>query len=326
MFDRVRRASLRARKPGVVPLLSLVVLLGTAGLGGIGPSGAATAGPSPSHEVDTIGVVSFNAWHDLTVRAAWRDARDLVGRGGIDVIGWQEMERFDTVLDRLERLGFESQNFGGRAGEDAVSWRSSVFELVAAEKFLMHPGVPGTRYGVPARYVVRVSLRHRSTGRLLTVLNTHVNHKIENVNRPGHPLHTTNLRYARLHFGKLRDLWLEEPDTTDWTVGTADLNVDHLPDRRVRYWGFPTQQLGDVAVPSWSALGARGMPDTYTGLGQHRKIDYVMLARRDRGHDAQFVSHRVLRGLRSDHRPLLARIALYAEDPVDAPVTAAAAP
>jgi len=237
-----------------------------------------------------------------------------------------ERERCLMLLDRLQGLGFQSQNFGGRAGEDAISWRSSVFELVAAERFLMHAGVPGTRYGVPARYVVRVSLRHRATGRLLTVLNTHVNHKIENIKRPGRPLRTTNLRYARRHLAKLRDLWLAEPDSTDWTIGTADLNVDHGPDRRVRYWGFPTRQLGAVAVPSWSALGTRGMPDTYTGSGQHRKIDYVMLARRDRGHDAGFVSHRVLRGLRSDHRPLLARIALYAEGPVDDPVTAAAAP
>ena len=300
-----------------------LVVLSTA-LALTGPSSRdAVAAPGaedpPLPVVATIGVVSFNAFHDLSVDAAWHDARDLTGRAGVDVIGWQEMELFDDVLARLHERGFESQNFPGRAGEDAVSWRSDVFELVEAERILMHEGVDETPYPIPPRYVVRVVLRHRASGRLLTVLNTHANHKTENLDRPGHPLRTLNMRYARGHFARLRELFLAD-EGSDWTVGTADLNVDQGPDRRVRYWGFPFAQLRGVAVSSWTALGARGMRDTFSSAGQHRKIDYVLLARRDVRHDASFVSHRVLTGMRSDHRPVLARIELRAE------VTAAAAP
>ncbi|RYP87096.1 hypothetical protein EKO23_07460 [Nocardioides guangzhouensis] len=312
---------------------------------------ALTAGPAPAvvdHQprtsaagrtadgpatVDAIGVVSFNAYQDLPLRRAWQDAVTLTSRADVDVIGWQEMNPFGTVLDRLEARGFDSQTFPGRASEVAVSWRRSVFDPVSAERFLMHEAVAETRFPLPRRYVTRVVLRHRASGRLVTVLNTHANHKIEDLARPGRPLRTVNMRLARVHFRKLRALW--QQDVGDLTVGTGDLNVDHGPDQRVRHWGFPAARLAGLAVSSWQALGWRGRRDTFTAMGQHRKIDYVFVARRDLGTDATFLRQRVLTGLSSDHRPLLAVLALRAAPPApdvpdepapDPTVTDAAAP
>ena len=113
-----------------------LVVLSTA-LALTGPSSRdAVAAPGaedpPLPVVATIGVVSFNAFHDLSVDAAWHDARDLTARAGVDVIGWQEMELFDDVLARLHERGFESQNFPGRAGEDAVSWLDADTMSIAA--------------------------------------------------------------------------------------------------------------------------------------------------------------------------------------------------
>jgi endonuclease/exonuclease/phosphatase family metal-dependent hydrolase len=289
------------------------------------PPRTASTGPVGARPatVDELGVVSFNAYQDLPLHRAWRDAVALTSRADVDVIGWQEMDRFGVVLARLEARGFDSQTFPGRASEVAVSWRRSVFEPVSAEPFLMHETLPGTRFPIPRRYVTRVALRHRASGRVVTVLNTHANHKIEDLDRPGRPLRTANARMARVHFRKLRALWLQ--DVGDLTVGTGDLNVDHGPDQRVRYWGFPAARLAGLAMSSWQALGWRDRRDTFTAMGQHRKIDYVFLARRDRGVDASFVRQRVLTGFASDHQPLLAVLALH-PGPPGPEVTDAAAP
>jgi endonuclease/exonuclease/phosphatase family metal-dependent hydrolase len=333
MPTSVSRVGTRHRDRLAVVLTALVVGL-AASTGAAPPSwaGSSTGADRPgapamrSAVVDELGVVSFNAWQDLSPARAWRDAAAIAARHDVDIIGWQEVHRFGTVLARLQARGFTSQTFAPscadvslgsacRASEVAVSWRHQSFELVVAERFLMHEAVAGSRYPVPRRFVTRVVLRHRATGRLVTVLNTHANHKIEDLDHPGRPLGTTNMRRARSHFRRLAGLWDEQ--VGDVTVGTADLNVDHGPDQRVRYPGFPAARLADVAVSSWRALGWRRMPDTFTALGQHRKIDYVFVARRDLGRDAAFVRHRVLTGLRSDHRPVLAVVALLADSPAE---------
>ena len=91
-------------------------------------------------------------------------------------------------------------------------------------------------------------------------------------------------------------------------MATGDLNVDYTADARVRADGFSADALHGLGIPSYAALPMADLLPTHPGSGRY--IDYVFLDRRTYGERAAFVSHRVLTGYDSNHRPIVARIAL----------------
>jgi endonuclease/exonuclease/phosphatase family metal-dependent hydrolase len=277
---------------------------------------AATAeGPPPASRPgrkllrrQQIGVVTFNQYRKLSVSQARADARSITSRPQVDVIGWQEAYASGPVFAELRRRGWETRWFRG-AKELAVSWRRSTFEFVSAKSRLVASGMAPTvgRYPFRNRYVIRVTLRLRSTGDQLSVINTHLPQKIEDFDRPGRWTTTGNAIKARYQLNRLATEWRRAPGR--WVVGTGDYNVDARVDARRRLPGGPRVVLGDLAVPSYAALGMEGLRPTHPPTD--RLIDYVHAARRDlRADHLRFVSQRVLGGLWSDHNALLVRVDL----------------
>lgn len=262
--------------------------------------------PPPPRPV-VVGVASANQWAQLPVDAIRQDALALAGRRMVDVIGWQEAERSRSVFAALGDRGWDTRQFGGPAGSLAVSWRRAKFELESADSRRVAFGVDYTtgRYPFGHRFVQRVTLRHKDTGRLLSVINTHLPHKIEDLDRPGHWLGTSNAARARFQLARMTKEWRSAPGR--WVVGTGDYNFDARSDARMRPHDGLRDALGEYAVSSYAALGLDGIGPSHPPTGRY--IDYVHAARSGlREGNLEFVRHRMIGGLVSDHNAVLARI------------------
>lgn len=265
--------------------------------------------PEPEPRPVVIGVASANQWAQLPVDQIRADALALVARDDIDVIGWQEADRSRSIFAAIKGRGWDTRQFSGAAGSLAVSWRRAEFELVSADSRRVAYGVDYTmgQYPFPPRFVQRVTLRHRPSGELLTVINTHLPHKIEDLDRPGEWLGTSNAARARFQLARMKRDWRKAPGR--WTVGTGDYNFDARSDARARPHDGVRDALGEYAVSSYAALGLDGLAASHPPTGRY--IDYVHAARGalHRG-EMEFVRHRMIGGLHTDHNAVLARIRL----------------
>lgn len=265
--------------------------------------------PEPKPRPEVIGVASVNQWAQLPGDQIRADALSLVARDEIDVIGWQEADDSRPVFATLADRGWDTRQFSGAAGSLAVSWRRAKFELVSADSRRVAYGVDYTmgQYPFPPRFVQRVTLRHRSSGEQLTVINTHLPHKIEDLDRPGEWLGTSNAARARFQLARMKRDWRTAPGR--WVVGTGDYNFDARSDARHRPHDGVRDALGEYAVSSYAALGLDGLGASHPPTGRY--IDYVHAARGalHRG-ELEFVRHRMVGGLYTDHNAVLARIRL----------------
>jgi endonuclease/exonuclease/phosphatase family metal-dependent hydrolase len=272
----------------------------------------------PGEVLTTIGVVSYNALRHLPLERARRDWDRLTGRDDVDLIGWQESKSpaFRRLYPRYRARGWETWHWPDPDGPIslAVSWRTATFELLDVSFRRMHRGgyPRETTDPFPARWVVTAQLRHRATGRTVTLLNTHVNQHIETGERFERNL---NAKRAKKHLATLARMWDTAPGSV--VLGTGDYNFDFADDSRAKPAGGITRAFRGHATSTYQALGLDGLRPTR----KTRWIDYVFVADRSlrragagarRGSGtAQIARHRVLGGYASDHAPLLARIRVY---------------
>jgi endonuclease/exonuclease/phosphatase family metal-dependent hydrolase len=284
----------RTLRPTVVP-----VARGAQAAAGIAPVRLA-----PS---DT-GVATMNLYRKQPRRSAAADVRRLTARSDVDVVGWQEADRFPGILHDVP--GWTTKTF--RRGKDvtelATSWRSSEFRLLSSRLRRVALGLSWRegRYPFDTRLVAVVRLEHRATGRVLTVLNTHLPQRIENRDRPGRWLSTINSIRARAQLKRIAEIW--EHTEGRWVIGTGDFNFGARADAHERPTGGPVRALRGVAVSSYQKLGI-GIGPTHPPTA--RNIDYVWVDRSALRNDLiAFRWHGALIGYHSDHRPLLALVRL----------------
>ena len=256
-----------------------------------------------------IGVVTMNEFNQLSIAQARADAVSVTSKSAADIVGWQEARGFGPVFGTLKDRGWATRRFPSGAKELAVSWRRAEFAYVGATSRLVAFGVDEVtgRYPFGNRYIIRVTLRHRATGRLLSVINTHLPHKSEDRDRPGHWTRTSNAARARFQLERMRREWETAPGR--WVVGTGDYNFDARADARVGLRRAPAKALASVARAAYAVLGGGDLRPTHPPTGRY--IDYVHAARSDlESGEIKFLSQRTLFGFHSDHRPLLVRMVL----------------
>lgn len=302
-------------------LLSGVLLLVAACAGSPGappaapPGGrSAPAARLPGRVVDTLGVASVNVYRHLPRTDAMADALRITGERQVDVIGWQETraDYFPEVKARLARRGWDTWQLWQPDGPFwlAVSWRRDVLSLVDGSWTEVHGGAGKQRTDLPypPRGYLVVTLRHRASGRLLTVVDTHLNQGIET---GAGFTDRVNAEDARTHLRRLAQVWDQVPG--DLVVGTGDFNFDYADDSAAHPAGGIWDTQHGHATSSYDVLGLDGVKPTRGS----RWIDYVWIADRTlrvRPEDpgtGQFVEHESLAGFHSDHRPLVARIRWY---------------
>ena len=266
---------------------------------------------SPARSANAV-VATFNVLQYRSARKVRRYMLRLARRRDVGVIGWQAADGRRPVFARMRARGWRTTRFRGPAAELPVSWRAREFSLVSAAQHRMHGGRDRVAFPFPARYVTRVTLRHRVTGRTMTVLNTHVNHRTTQLRHPGRWRRGVNAALARRHLARLAPMWLASPGR--YVVGTGDFNIDYRSDRRRRPHGGPTRVFRGRAVANWTALGSRGVRRTIRSSSAPRNrwlYDTVYASTRSVNNGwLRFTGQRVLRGYRSDHLPVLVRFRL----------------
>ena len=259
----------------------------------------------------TFGVASANAYRHLNLDQAKADWDRLTSREGVDLIGWQESksDQFRTLYPQYRDQGWDTWFWPDPDTGPislAFSWRTSAFDLLDVETQRMHKGgyPRETDDPFPARWLVKATFRHRETGRVIVLLNTHLNQHIETGQGFEKNL---NARRAKTHLRKLATIFRETAaDPAVTVIGTGDYNFDYADDSKARPTGGITDRFEGVATSSYQALGLDGVPPTL----RTRWIDYVFLADSS-AKKAQFAQHRSLPKGNSDHSPLVARIRLY---------------
>ena len=296
-------------------LLATLVMLALIG-GATSPAYAAEredrASERSAPRTKAVWVATFNLFHELPAKAARRDIRRLAARPRLDVIGWQEMWGREGVLRRLEKQGWSTWIPAGEARQDPISWRTASFELLSTETYLAHQAATLKRHrkDVPRKFFNRVTLRHRATGRVVSVFNNHVIPTIESQGqgKPGHPVRP-RIRWAQQHWDRLERAMRAAPGRA---IVVGDFNVDAFVDLEVRHPAMQFAHLRDSLASSWQVLGGdRSVALTHPTTGRH--IDYVMVGRRALKRGVLVPTRQqVIEGLRSDHRPLAVKVRVRA--------------
>lgn len=258
-----------------------------------------------------IGVATFNQYVDLTTAEATEDALALTARDAVSIIGWQEGFSNGPVYQRLVQDGWATKRYVATKGarELAVSWRKDEFALVGSALHKLADGVAegDGLYPFGTRYALRVTLRDRTTGERLSVLNTHLPQRVEDLDNPGTWRTTKNAQRAARQLERLTEIWEQAPGR--WVVGTGDYNIAALADQRARNDGGIVRAYAGIARSSYSVLGFAGLAPTHPT--SKRFIDYVHVATPAlRAGRIELLRQRTPRGLTSDHRPLLVRMRL----------------
>ncbi|MFT4286873.1 hypothetical protein [Nocardioides sp.] len=256
-----------------------------------------------------LAVISYNIRRKQTLDSVAAEAARLAALPDAGVIGWQEAFDHREALEPLGSLGWHTAYFDP-ATEVPISWRDDLFELVDTDQTQMHEGWPGLRRDriKPGRHVTQVTLRHRASGQLLSVLNTHVTSRAQDRSTGGWRDRTAAER-ARQHLAHMAGMWRRVPGR--WAIATTDLNIDHAQDAAAPLPGGPRESFAGLAVSNWDALGTLGPTVTMRATGEQWVYDYVFAARRCLEDDTlAFDSQELLDGFNSDHLPLLVRFRL----------------
>lgn len=261
----------------------------------------------------TVGVASYNVFLDLTFDQQKADLDRLTSNPRVDVIGFQEAADAKTLLDRLPTgWAYYMAKPDGNGREVPVAYRTTRFTFVSARTVKMHDGMealvknPGPLdRAFPPRFTTEVVLTETKSGQSFTVFDTHTNQRTEafQIGKPGVAWNNINAAAAKTHFKTMTDM--VKDSKSRYVVVVGDLNWDYVADQIKRPAGFVEGTLGTVAVSSYESLGLGTLPPSAPDSGRY--IDYVMLTKASK---AAFTGQDILFGYNSDHRPVLATIAL----------------
>jgi endonuclease/exonuclease/phosphatase (EEP) superfamily protein YafD len=296
-----------------------LVIIGALGLG-LSPSAGASPTPSTASAAEPaasrIRIATFNTAATSSTRQGFNDVKDLLAAGP-DIVALQEMsswERRERVRKRL--LDCETCTWDGWIpvpavqGGQPVLWRSDKFTFlgrdwieVAPETFVGDRGAgPSTMH---AKYVVRVRLQDKVSGRTIWILNNHFVPTVEGSDGNRNDNYRRTRLYAR-HMSGLQAVIdkIRTEEGAGLVFVTGDFNVNYRKDKIAQDPIFP-----------YAALSTRGLRSSYFKLGEpatgthvldngfdKRLIDYVHFKRTRR---VTAMGQQIVRGMNSDHRPLI---------------------
>lgn len=235
-------------------------------------------------------VMTQNVQFNRPVGDILADVRKITGMA--DFAGLQETSdraKRARIVEMLDEIGWNHWFPDPGGYENMAIWNDSVFSLESTRSVLTHGGQAGV---TPPRYINTVILRHRATGKLIALVNTHA---ISQGARDGGRV--TNERTARLkkHIGMLRDEIALARKTTPNVIATGDLNVNYLLDRKYKIAGLPTATLGSLVdfdmpiKPSWGGTALFDYVMRAKGSDLTRTSAMMIAARSD--HDGVYVKY-----------------------------------
>lgn len=266
-------------------------------------------------EAETYRVVSFNIRYDnpRDGEDAWPKRRDRVAELLLelspDLIGLQEVlsRQRDDLRERMP--GYEIYSVGRDDGADrgeaaTILWKRDRFEQQGAETFWLsptpdRPGSKGWDAALP-RIVSHVTLRDRTSGRIVHLFNTHFDHQGETARRESGAL--------------LRRRILESVGDQAWVaIGDFNARPDGVPLRRLRGLNddgsVDDDQADTIWLDAYEAAAKRTGPDsTWNGFREiepGQRIDHLIVAPSTTVESFDVLDRRYDGRFPSDHLPIV---------------------
>ena len=304
----------------VSPVVARVALLGVAVLTLSLMSSTTSAAPGAMRghaNSSKFSVATYNAEARQTPAKTVRSLARILDTEA-DIIALQEMSspaKRKLVRKRFlncKRCVWDAYMPGPAVpGETPVLFRSRHYRLEASgtrqvtkDTYVGRAGAgPAT---IRAKYVTWVRLRDLRSGRAVHVLNNHTVPSVQG--KGGGPNYQLpkRLKLYRKHMAGVQRLVRQVTRRYPWSLVfvVGDLNVNYRRDRVVTPSIFPYRRLGNVGLrASYRALGVPRMGTHKLASGNgSRLIDHVYFRPR---RSLVPTSQRIMKGLASDHRPLL---------------------
>jgi endonuclease/exonuclease/phosphatase family metal-dependent hydrolase len=329
MSVQVRRAPRRAHLFALLAFGTVLALAisgsGSAAAGsGSGANGGSNDGNSTPQEwsPSRTRIVTYNTSFDVPPRGVRSDLRHLA-QTGVGIIALQEMggrnrraAARDALVDCASCHYSTTMPTGGKGANTPIFWRNDRFVLRRAgvqkltDKTYVGPRGAGPAT-VPPKYATWVLLRELKSGRKMYVLSTHPVASVQGKNGGANPRMTKRVQLYTKHLHALNAFVDRLRATGRNVVVCGDFNVNYRRDRVVRDRHFPYVNMPRSGLqPSYDVLGepGRGTHTLRNGLDT-RLIDYVYYGQ---GRALTFQRQNVKTGFRSDHRPLVVRLAIAA--------------
>ena len=314
----------RSWSPTAVGALALAAAL-TVSL--TAPSTGAATEPSGTEEpgTSTIKIVSYNAGAKVGVSGAMDDLERIMATDP-DVITLQEMSsgkkrqairetylNCDTCVWDAYMPGDYPEYEDGNAVKAGtpILYRSDRFELKegatkqVTERTWVGSDGAGPTYIQP-KYVNWVWLKDLRSYRSVHVLNNHTVPSVQGSNGGPNRSNPERLAIYRKHMTGLQELvrTINVDVPRGLSFATGDLNVNYRRDKVLQPALFPYRRLGDVGMRAnyWALGEPRIGTHTLDNGNGTRLIDYVYFTPRS---PLTPVDQKIMRGLNSDHRPIV---------------------
>ncbi len=293
----------------------------SAGLLVLGLGTLATGAPAHGSQADEVTtsplrIVTYNADAGVKPASTMEDLATIMAQDP-DVVALQEVASAEKrQLIRETYIQCEGCLWAGFMPLPAVPggtpllYRADRFSLLASgSEQVTEPTFVGKRGAGPstirAKFVNWVRLRDLRTGRPVHVLNNHTVPSVQGASGGPNYSNPERLKIYRRHMAGLQDL-VEgfSQQYRGFVLVVGDLNVNYRRDRVLAPAMFPYRRLGDVGLSaSYEPLGEPRLgTHTLASGNDTRLIDYVYFRPR---RAVQPAAQRIMRGLSSDHRPLL---------------------
>jgi endonuclease/exonuclease/phosphatase (EEP) superfamily protein YafD len=311
----------RTHRPRTFALLIALALL-VSGVGLLGTTGAASAKKAKGEPVTSaLRIATYNVSADVRVKSTIRDLKSIIANQAPDVITLQEMSSWkrrqavrEHFVDCEGCLYDTYMPVAAVPGGQPILFRRDKYALlgsgmrkVTEDTYVGAKGAgPST---IHSKWIIWVSLRDLTTGRQIYVLNNHFVPTVQ-AGDGGTNNMTRRLDIYRKNMEGLVALIQELQASTGGLVFvTGDFNVNYRGDIVAKAPIFPYVSLGSIGVTSSyqqvkvPTTGTHVLPSGF----DKRLIDYVFsLGKRSVTAD----DLRILRGLSSDHRPLVSDFTL----------------
>lgn len=283
--------------------------------------GASAAGAAAAST--SFGVAQLNIKRDNTEAQQRADLATVLPQA--DLVGINEgTGGLAAVRAYVSANGDRWHIFEGKSGvpghqEEILLARKSEFSVVSGGSGTMlmcDPNGPN----VPFPKVVNWrTYLHQDSGRTLVHIGIHLPPSIDAKGHPSSNTENVNCAVKTIDTVKAMVVDLGRQSGADRVeiVVTGDLNIDFVTDKKVRYRDFPYVRFDEsddpATVPSlrsgWAKFGTAGSSATFGSASEGRYIDYVYFWKRTIP-KLTLDSQRVVGGLNSDHRAVVARMSL----------------
>lgn len=270
------------------------------------------AGAATGMQAQDLRVMTYNIRFDNPADSldSWPNRKEYliaqVAHYAPEVLGTQEglihqLEAMEAGLEGYRFFGV-GRDRGDRAGEHTgVFYREDRLELMRQETFWLSetPDRPSKGWDAALNRICTYGLfRHRESGRMFYVFNTHFDHIGEQA----------RLQSVKLILSKIREFNREGYPA----ILTGDLNLE--PE------SAPIRDLAATLEDAYTQAGAAayGPPGTFNGFDctrpVTRRIDYIFLSPGDFEVTGHFILGETTgRGFPSDHFPVMAELRFAAE-------------